>query len=89
MQLRKRTWTRVALGALGMMLTACGGKADLSCSKDQDCLESELCHPDKRVCVQMCTTSVDCPDSAKTCAAMSDLNTQKICQCLSQQCKDP
>ncbi|WP_108075504.1 hypothetical protein [Vitiosangium sp. GDMCC 1.1324] len=79
----------IALGAMGMMLTACGkGGADLSCATDNDCLESELCHPDKKVCVQLCTTNVDCPASAKTCAAMND-NGQKICQCLSQQCTNP
>jgi hypothetical protein len=88
MQLRKMTWLPVALGALGMVLAACGGTHDLSCSVDRDCLESEVCHPDDRVCVQLCTTSVDCPDTATLCEALSDANPVKICKCQGSNCPD-
>jgi hypothetical protein len=90
MRLRKRTWLLVVLGALGMMQTvACGtGEYDLSCSTDRDCLESEICHPDELLCVQLCTTIADCPATAKSCVAMSeaDESSQKICKCLTEEC---
>lgn len=83
MQLRKMTLMLAALGAMGMMLTACGdeGRTSLTCSTNADCLESEICHPDAKVCVQTCTTSADCPNAAKTCEAVSASNTQLICKC--------
>jgi hypothetical protein len=88
MQLRKMTWRLVALGAGVMMLAACGGTElyDLRCSGAEDCLESELCHPDEKVCVQLCTTLVDCPEKAERCEALSDVNPQRICECPTPQC---
>jgi hypothetical protein len=87
MQLRKRTWRRVALGALGLLLTACGtGGYDLTCSGPRDCLESELCHPDDKICVQLCTILANCPSEAVRCEALSDTNTQKICKCPTKEC---
>jgi len=85
MQRWKRTWRLVALGAMGLVQTACGtGTYDLTCSVDKDCLESELCHPDAKVCVQTCTSSADCPDS-RDCSALSPTNTQTICKCSTSQ----
>jgi hypothetical protein len=82
MQLRKMT---LMIAALGLALTACpgGGREDLSCTADTDCSEdgTEICHPQAKVCVQTCTSSTDCPDSAKTCEAISSANSQKICKC--------
>ncbi|MFY0564422.1 hypothetical protein ACN28E_11275 [Archangium lansingense] len=87
MQLRKRTWGGIALGALGMLLTACGaGPIDLTCSGPQDCLESELCHPDEKICVQRCTTLVDCPPNAERCEALSGEEPQRICKCPTKEC---
>ncbi|HYO57746.1 hypothetical protein [Archangium sp.] len=87
MQLRKMTWMLVALSAMGMVLTACGnGGPDLTCSVDKDCLESELCHPDDKVCVQRCTTRADCPPSAESCVSLSSTNTEKICKCQKKDC---
>ncbi len=90
MQLRKGTWRCIVLGALGLLLTACGSAGyDLSCSGPRDCLESELCHPDEKICVQLCTTLVDCPPEAERCEA---LNTQKVCKCPTRECvggRDP
>ena len=48
-----------------------------------DCLESELCHPDEKICVRTCTTLADCPRGATSCEA---LNTQKICECPTKEC---
>jgi hypothetical protein len=85
MQLRKMTLMLAALGAMGMMLTACGGdgRESLTCSTDADCLENEICHPDAKVCAQTCPSGngSDCPSSAKTCEAVSATNTTKICKC--------
>jgi hypothetical protein len=82
MQLRKMT---LMIAALGLALTACpgGGREDLTCSADTDCSEdgTEICHPQAKVCVQTCTQTTDCPDSAKSCEAISSTNTQKICKC--------
>lgn len=85
MQLRKMTWVLAAMSALAMM-TACGGvgggRTELTCSTDADCLSTELCHPGAKVCVQTCTTSSDCPSSAKTCGAISGSSeTRLVCQC--------
>lgn len=83
MQLRKMSLMLTVLGAVGMMLAGCGGgeTKSLTCSADTDCLESELCHPDAKVCVQKCTSSAECPDTAKTCDVVSTTNSQKICKC--------
>jgi hypothetical protein len=84
----QRTWVLVALSALGIMLPACHDGTDLSCSTDLDCLESEVCHPDQKVCVQVCTTSADCPEEAKTCAVMFEGARVKTCQCLTRDCME-
>jgi hypothetical protein len=87
MQLRKMT---LMIAALGLALTACpGGRDDLSCTADTDCSgENEICHPTAQVCVQTCTDTNDCPDSSKTCEAISATNSQKICKCATdQQCQ--
>lgn len=81
MQIRKMTLMLAALGAMSMALTGCGGGRDLTCSADTDCAEAEICHPQAGVCVQTCSTSADCPESAKTCDALSSTNTTKICRC--------
>lgn len=86
MRFREMTWRLAALSAVGLMLAACGGTEgyDLACSGAQDCLESELCHPDNQVCVQLCTTLVDCPAEADSCEAVGGTNNQKICECPTQ-----
>ncbi|QRO00990.1 hypothetical protein JRI60_19115 [Archangium violaceum] len=84
MQLRKMSLMLTVLGAVGMMLTGCGGdEQTLTCSADTDCLESEICHPNAKVCVQTCTAGADCPDTAKTCEALdtSSASSPKICKC--------
>jgi hypothetical protein len=57
----------------------------LSCADNAGCLASEICHPTAKVCVQTCTGSFDCPDSAKTCEAVSSTNSQKVCKCSTTQ----
>lgn len=83
MQLRKTTWVLAAVSALSMMMMACGdnGRTSLDCTTDTDCLETELCHPGAKVCVQTCTTGSDCPTSAKTCDVVSAADTRKVCHC--------
>lgn len=86
MQLRKMTLMLAALGAMSMMVTACGDggrtSADLACTADTDCSgEGEICHPTAGVCVQTCTANTDCPDSAKRCETVGGANTQKVCKC--------
>ncbi|WNG32943.1 hypothetical protein F0U61_04410 [Archangium violaceum] len=82
MQLRRMTGVLVVLSAMGLALTACKGGIDLSCSVDKDCLESELCHPGDKVCMQMCRTADDCPnESTYACEPLTDANTAKVCKC--------
>lgn len=84
MEFRKLKVMFAALGAVGMMMVGCGGDgsgASLKCEQDSECLESEICHPDAKVCVQTCTSSADCPDAAKTCDAVSATDTRSICKC--------
>ncbi|WNG43435.1 hypothetical protein F0U60_04475 [Archangium minus] len=89
MQLRRMTGVLVVLSAMGLALTACKGGIDLSCSVDKDCLESELCHPDEKVCMQMCRTADDCPESADTCEPLTEANTPKVCKCKNPEgCRD-
>jgi hypothetical protein len=82
MQLRKMTLMFAALSAVSLMM-ACdgGGRTTLACSSTTDCLENEICHPQAGVCVQTCTASTDCPDSAKSCDALSTTDATKICKC--------
>jgi hypothetical protein len=78
MQLRTMAWMRVALSALGMLGAACGlADMDLSCRGDMDCLDSELCHPDEKVCVRRCSTNLDCYPARPNC---QDLGGSKICK---------
>jgi hypothetical protein len=87
MQLRKMTWVLAVLSAVGGGLAACGSEGyDLTCSGAEDCLESELCHPADKVCVQLCTTLVDCPEKADRCEALSDPNGPRICKCPTKEC---
>ncbi|HEX8820247.1 MAG TPA: hypothetical protein VF794_10000 [Archangium sp.] len=84
MQIRKMTLMFTVLGAMSMVLTACGdgGRDSLTCTEGgAECIDGEICHPTAKVCVQTCTTGGDCPESAKTCAAIGNGNTQMICQC--------
>ena len=83
MQIRKMTLMLATLGAMSMVLTGCpgGGRESLACTEAADCLENEICHPDARVCVQTCSIGDDCPESAKTCDAISATNSTKICKC--------
>lgn len=93
MQLRGRTWWLAALGAVGMMLTACPtGSSSLACSGPEDCLESELCHPDDQVCVQLCSFQLDCSSEDARCEVLSPTVPQKICKCPTKECvggRDP
>ncbi|MFY0524024.1 hypothetical protein ACN28I_12925 [Archangium gephyra] len=83
MQLRKMTLMVAMLGAMSMVLTGCpdGGRESLACTADTDCDTSEICHPNAKMCVQTCTIGDDCPESSKTCEAISATNSTKICKC--------
>ncbi len=72
-----------ALGVAGMMLVGCGGdgSTSLKCEQDSECLESEICHPGAKVCVQTCSSSADCSAEAKTCDAVSATDDRSICKC--------
>jgi hypothetical protein len=88
MQPRAMEWMRVALSALALMVTACGtNSVDLSCRGDQDCLDSEICHPDDHVCMQLCIATVDCPkmtdDQSWRCETLS---TTRVCKCQGERC---
>ena len=86
MQLRKMVMMLVAVGAASMVLTGCpgGGGGSTTCATSTDCLTSEVCHPDAKVCVQTCTAAADCPDTAKKCEALGGTTADKdkmICKC--------
>jgi len=84
MQLRKMVMMLTALSALSVVMTGCPGDEEggLTCTTDGDCtVTGEICHPTSKVCVATCTAAVDCPSSAKTCAAISTADTRKVCQC--------
>ncbi len=65
------------------LFIACGEgeNGDLGCTTDLDCAGTEICHPDAQVCVETCESGSDCPDHARTCAAVSDTDTRLVCQC--------
>ena len=78
------------IGALaaGALFTACpGGEGTLysECTSDLACGTGEICHPDAGVCVTTCTDANDCGDEAKTCAAFSDDDDRKVCQCTTDE----
>lgn len=86
MQLRKMMLVLSALGAMSGLMAGCGDDdpSGTTCSSNDDCAENEICHPDASVCVMTCTTGSDCPDTAKTCAALGGSSSQAntlICQC--------
>ncbi|WP_426730467.1 hypothetical protein [Myxococcus faecalis] len=86
MQLRKMMLVLSALGAMSGLMAGCGDDdpSGTTCSGNDDCAENEICHPDASVCVLTCTTSNDCPASAKTCAELGGTSSQSdtlICQC--------
>jgi hypothetical protein len=72
-----------ALSALSVVMTGCPGdeEGSLTCTTDSECLEGEICHTTSKVCVKTCTAAVDCPSSAKTCAALSTADSRLVCQC--------
>ncbi len=86
MQLRKMMLMLTALGAVSGFMAGCGDEepGSSTCTSNDDCAGTEICHPDAGVCVTTCTSGSDCPDSAKTCAPLGgtgpDANTS-ICQC--------
>ncbi len=71
--------------ALTFVFVACGDDVlpEAGCTTDADCdtTKNEICHPQAQVCVQGCTTSNDCPNSAKTCEAISATDSTLICKC--------
>lgn len=83
MQLRKMTLMLAALGAMSMVLTGCpdGGRENLVCAENGDCLENEVCHPTAKVCVQTCSIGADCPSSTRRCEEIGGGNTTKVCKC--------
>jgi Cys-rich repeat protein len=89
MQLRKMMLVLSALGAMSGFMAGCGDDDNTSatCSTNDDCAGTEICHPDAGVCVTTCEESTDCPDSAKTCApiGVGTEPTQRICQCSTDQ----
>jgi len=81
--MRKRQWMWMLPGLLALVLAACGTDDEIkTCALDADCGSAELCHPNVKVCVKTCTSSGDCPDSAKTCDAISKTDDRKICRCV-------
>ena len=82
-------WTSMT-GAVGLLALACTvtTPADLSCKSNRDCLDSEICHPDTLLCVELCTTKNDCPgkEEDKVCEALSPTNSTRICKCLVDLC---
>ena len=65
----------------GQCVAGVQGDRDLRCANSKDCLSSEICHPTAKVCVRTCGTSADCPDTAKTCGAVSAKDSTQVCHC--------
>ena len=87
MPLRERTWRLAALSAVGLWLAACTPEASsLACSGPDDCLESELCHPEDRLCVQLCLNLAECPPRAQACEPLSGAEPRKVCKCPTKEC---
>lgn len=86
MQLRKMMLVLTALGAMSGLMAGCGDDetSSTTCTSNDQCSGTEICHPTAGVCVATCESGSDCPDTAKTCAPLggtsSEANT-KICQC--------
>lgn len=86
MQLRKMMLVLTALGAMSGLMAGCGDEetGSTTCTSNDQCSGTEICHPTAGVCVTTCESGSDCPDTAKTCAPLggtsSEANT-KICQC--------
>ncbi|WP_426753400.1 hypothetical protein [Myxococcus sp. Y35] len=86
MQLRKMMWVLTALGAMSGLMAGCGDDSTSpgACTSNDECGESEICHPTAQICVQTCNSGADCPSTAKTCAPVggtgANANTM-ICQC--------
>jgi hypothetical protein len=87
MQLRKMMLVLTALGAMSGFMVGCGDDGEggsATCTTNDDCAGTEICHPTSNVCVATCSSAVDCPDSAKTCAPLGgtgpDAQTS-ICKC--------
>ncbi len=85
MQLRKMKWVLVAMSALGLTACARNGR-DLSCSGAEDCLESEVCLPDEKVCARLCLTSKDCPSEEHYLCEHLGSAGGKICKCQTEEC---
>jgi len=86
MQLRKMMLVLTALGAMSGLLAGCGDDSTSpgACTSNDQCGESEICHPTAQVCVQTCNSGSDCPSTAKTCAPLGGTGanaTTNICQC--------
>lgn len=86
MQLRKMMLVLTALGAMSGLMAGCGDDTTSpgACSSNDECGESEICHPTAQVCVQTCNSGSDCPSTAKTCAPLGVAGpnaTTNICQC--------
>ncbi len=64
---------------------AAGGAAG-PCSTDANCAPTDTCNPVTRQCIPSCTTSSDCPNTAKTCATSDGMapgtgGRRGFCQC--------
>ncbi|MCY1021689.1 hypothetical protein [Pyxidicoccus sp. MSG2] len=86
MQLRKMMLVLTALGAMSGFMVGCGDEEGTSntCTTNDDCAGTEICHPTAGVCVTTCESGSDCPDTAKTCAPLGGTGADaatKICQC--------
>ncbi|GEL72146.1 MULTISPECIES: hypothetical protein [Myxococcus] len=86
MQLRKMMLVLTALGAMSGLMAGCGDDSTSpgACTSNDECGESEICHPTAQVCVQTCNSGSDCPSTAKTCAPLGGTGpsaTTNICQC--------
>jgi hypothetical protein len=86
MQLRKMMLMLTALGAMSGLMAGCGDDSTSpgACSSNDECGESEICHPTAEICVQTCNSGSDCPSTAKTCAPLGGTGpnaTTNICQC--------
>lgn len=99
MKTKTSIWFAAAIAAgFAFGFAGCGGDGTMTpttCTADSQCTGAgEVCHPTLKKCIAGCSSSNDCPDSAKKCATITgasaggDGGVRGFCQCSTDQLCD-